>query len=619
VNILRTLFFHALACVSLLLAQPPRDPRHIENGFEIPDENYADQPYVVITGDGKWLCVMTTGAGKEGAPGQHIVSTISADHGRTWTPPIDIEPASGPEASWVMPLKVPYGRIYAFYNYNRDNVRLLVNTKSERLRKRVDTIGVYAFKYSDDNGRTWSKERYEIPMRKMRIDRENLDSGAILYFWGVGKPIVTPRYAIFGFAKVGKWDDPGGMVESQGCFLRSGNILTERDPRKLVWQLLPDGDEGLRAPKGAVSDEANLVALSDGSLYATYRTIDGYSCHAYSRDGGHTWTPPAYATYGPGGRPIKHNRVATFVRKFSNGKYLLWFHNHGGEQFHVKALNHYLGRNPSWLAGGIEKNGRLHWSEPEIVLYNDDPLVGSSYPDFIEEGGRYFITETQKTVARVHEVDPALLEGLWSQHQNRSVAQRGLVLDLAGERVKAGAAAAMPKLASLAGRGGFTVDFWIKLKELTAGQSILDTRDASGKGIALVTSDRSTIKLVLNDGSAAYEWDSDAGTHPGTLKVNAWQHVAVIVDAGPRIVSFVVDGVFNDGGALRDYGWGRFPKEMGDVNGAEARVAGKLFGQLSRLRVYNRYLRTAEVVGNWRAGTVRGRDKVERRAESRLR
>lgn len=94
VNITRTLFLLVLTCGALLPAQPPRDPRHIENGFEIPDENYAGQPYVVTAGDGKWLCVMTTGPGKEGAPGQHVVSPRSADHGRTWTPPTDIEPGS---------------------------------------------------------------------------------------------------------------------------------------------------------------------------------------------------------------------------------------------------------------------------------------------------------------------------------------------------------------------------------------------------------------------------------------------------------------------------------------------------------------------------------------------
>jgi len=587
---IRLLLFFAMP----LLAQTARDPRHIENGFEIPHEFYADQPYVVITNDGKWLCVLTTGSGKEGAPEQHVVSTISADHGRTWSPLTDIEPSNGPEASWVMPLKVPSGRVYVFYNYNRDNIRLLPHTKNPVFARRVDTMGVYAFKYSDDNGHTWSKDRYEIPMRKTRLDRDNPDGGSIMYFWGVGKPILTPLFAMFGFAKVGKWDSPGGMVESQGCFLRSDNILTERDPRKLVWQLLPDGDECLHGPKGPVNDEVNPAVLSDGSLYATYRTIDGYNGQAYSRDGGHTWTPPAYATYGPGGRLIKHNRAANFVRRFSNGNYLLWYHNHGGEQFHLKNMNHYLGRNPSWLSGGVEKDGHIYWSEPEIVLYNDDPAVGSSYPDFIEENGRYFITETQKTIARVHEVAPALLNALWTQHENRTVTRKGVVLDL---KPTPDSATPMPKLGA-----SFTIDFWIKVRELSAGQSILDTRDAKGKGIALLTSDRSTIKLVMNDGTRKFEWDSDSGTQTGTMKVNTWQHVAVIVDGGPRIVSFVVDGVFNDGGPLRDYGWGRFPKELGDINAGDAKLASKLYGEVARLRVYDRYLLTSEAVGNWRAG-----------------
>lgn len=571
------------------------DPRNVANGSVIPDEGYCDQPYIVITKDGKWLCVLTTGRGVEGEPGQHIVATISGDQGRTWSPLIDIEPANGPEASWVMPLLVPSGRVYVFYTYNKDNLRVLPNCNHEKMSHRVDTMGVYAFKYSDDNGRTWSRQRFEIPMRQMRIDRENNNRGAIMYFWGVGKPIVAGKSAVFGFAKVGKWGFPGGMVESQGCFLRSDNILTERDPRKLRWVLLPDGDEGLSAPKGPVSDEANLVSLSDGSLYATYRTIDGYNCHAYSRDGGHTWTPPAYATYTPGGRRIKHNRAANFVRKFSNGKFLLWFHNHGGEQFHAspRRINHYLGRNPSWICGGVEKNGLLHWSEPEIVLYNDDPAVGSSYPDFIEDGGRFYISETQKTVARIHEIDRTLLEGAWNQFENKTVAQRGLLLDLN----HAPAQFDMPRLG-----GSFSLDFWIRLRELTERQVILDTRGPNKKGMALLMTERASIQLVLNDGTREWNWESDYGTHPGTLRVNAWQHVAVIVDGGPGIVSFVVDGVFNDGGALRDYGWGRLPKGLGDCSGGAARLAPAIFGQLARLRVYGRYLRTSEAVGNWRAG-----------------
>ena len=73
------------------------DWRNVKNGWQIPREGYSDQPYVVVTRDGNWLCVLTTGRGVEGEPGQHIISTISTDQGRTWSTPIDIEPADAPE------------------------------------------------------------------------------------------------------------------------------------------------------------------------------------------------------------------------------------------------------------------------------------------------------------------------------------------------------------------------------------------------------------------------------------------------------------------------------------------------------------------------------------------
>ena len=201
------------------------DPRDIRTGHPIPDEGYCDQPYVVVTDDGHWLCVMTTGRGVEGEPGQHIVATRSADRGRTWSALVSIEPADGPEASWAMPLKVPGGRVYVFYTYNADNLRAVPAGNSEKINRRVDTLGKYCYKFSDDGGRTWSRERFEIPTRRTHIDRENNTLGELLFFWGVGKPITVGDSVIFGFAKVGKWGTPGAMVISRGAFLRSGNIL----------------------------------------------------------------------------------------------------------------------------------------------------------------------------------------------------------------------------------------------------------------------------------------------------------------------------------------------------------------------------------------------------------
>ncbi len=94
------------------------DPRHISNGRIIPDESYADQPYIVKTDDGAWLCAMTTGPGKEGAQGQHVISMRSTDQGDTWTDRADVEPAGGPEASYAVLLKIPSGRVFVFYNHN---------------------------------------------------------------------------------------------------------------------------------------------------------------------------------------------------------------------------------------------------------------------------------------------------------------------------------------------------------------------------------------------------------------------------------------------------------------------------------------------------------------------
>ncbi len=576
----------------LLKEKEQMDRRNIITGNEIPKEGYCDQPYVVFTRDGDWLCVLTTGPGLEGDARQHVVSTVSKDQGKTWSPLVDIEPNGPPEASWVMPLTVPSGRIYAFYVHNSDNLREVPSPAGPPI-KRVDTLGHLVFKYSDDDGQSWSDERYDIPLRTTEIDRNNATGGEVLFFWGVGKPKIHEQEGAvyFGVAKVGNFVPNGFMDPSEGIFLKSDNILTESDPAKIRWEMLPDGDVGLRAPCGPIADEHNLVPLNDGSLYCTYRTIDGFLCHAYSRDGGHAWDGPQHATYAPGGRKIKHPRAANFVWKASNGKYLLWYHNHGGK--------YYMDRNPAWLCGGVERDGHIYWSQPEIVLYDDNPATRMSYPDFIEQDGRYWITETQKTIARSHEIDPDLLNGLWNQAENRAVATEGLALDLASEQCEPGATAAMPSLRSLAEGGGFTVDLWITPDDLSREQVIFDTRNRYGRGITLALRPEGTLRIILGDRFIEHWWDSD----PGLLQPGKTHHVAVTVDGGPKIITFVVDGVLNDGGADRPKGWSRFPAEMGEVNGMpELTIDPGLTSALHRLRIYDRPLRTSEGVGNFQHG-----------------
>lgn len=568
-------------------AEPLPDWRNIRNGYEIPDEGYCDQPYVVIAQDGTWVCTMTTGPGEEGGPEQHVVSTFSTDQGRTWSPLNAIEPHGPPEASWVMPLILPSGRIYAFYVYNDQNLRS-IEASTEYARNRVDTLGAYVFRYSDDHGRTWSPERHTIPVRDFDIDRDNPYEGRVRFFWGVGKPVVAGDTVFMGLAKVAAFGQ-GFIERSEGFFLKSPNILHEPDPDKLIWETLPEGRVGLRAPDGPIAEEHNLTFLKDGTLYCTYRTTQGHPCHAYSRDAGKTWTPPAYMTYAPDGPRFKHPRAANFVRRFSNGKYLYWFHNHGGKD--------YNGRNPAWVCGGVEKDGAIHWTQPEILLYDPAPDTRMSYPDFIEQDGRYWVTETQKSIARVHEIPAAFLEKLWNQFDLHEAASEGVLAFVPGQFLTPGALTPLPRYCMLRVGGGLSIEYAFTWDSPSADTRLLSLNGRNGASLTLGLRSNA-ISLEINDGERTEEYRSRAAILPAS----GWCHVVVTLDRAANIATFVVNGLLDDGGTEKLQGWLRMNPSLKDCDfGRHFTLAKTAPISPKLLRIYERALMTSEAVGNYRA------------------
>jgi Concanavalin A-like lectin/glucanases superfamily len=181
------------------------------------------------------------------------------------------------------------------------------------------------------------------------------------------------------------------------------------------------------------------------------------------------------------------------------------------------------------------------------------------------------------------------------------------VLDLPGNKPMP-REVAMPKLpafhardnkrADLGGkdlRAGFSFDFWLQLDSLTAGQILLDNRDNQGKGILVATTETGTIQITLNDGRQESSWDCDRGLiKPGRL-----HHVVITADGGPKIITFVMDGLLCDGGDQRQFGWGRFSPTLLTPKGSPTL---KIAPGIRSLHVYNRPLRTSEAVGNFRAG-----------------
>lgn len=618
----------------------PGDRRHIEAGLVIPAESYCDQPYTVVNADGSWTCVMTTGPGREGERGQHVVALISADRGRRWDGPYDIEPSEGPEASWAMPLLVPgTGRIYAFYTFNAEN-RREVKTIDGGVFTRVDSLGVYAYRYSDDRGRTWSRKRYEIPMRLFACDRENAYGGRVLFFWGVGKPFIHDGAAWVCACKVGGFG-PGFFTANEGVLFRSPNLPSESDPARHRWDTLPEGETGVRPPAGGgpIAGEFNVTPMNDGSLYGTFRTIAGWSGHAYSRDGGRRWEVE-WMTCTPGGRRVKNPRCANFVRRLDGGRYIYWFSFHGGEVLGRAAAADpaagYANRNPVWLCAGEERDGRIHWSQPEIILYDDKIGNRMSYPDFIEDDGRLYFTETQKETARVHELDPRILEALLGQGKTRRTVSEGLLLDLGADACAAGSEVAMPALpplhdpaparlnpatgaatpgagAAREARGGFSLELWLRFADLAPWQVLFDSRDEEGGGLLVQLTDRGTVRLQV----AGRAWDSPGSrtgngllesaceSDAGLLRAGARHQVLFIVDGGPRIMTVMVDGALCDGGRERQFGWSRFhPGLLLPATPGQARPAGGLRGRLERVRLYGRALLTSEGVANYLAGTT---------------
>lgn len=576
---------------------PPSDWRNIEHvPAVLPHENYICQEYVVLAKNGDWVTIITTGPGAEAEDGQHLIVTISSDQGKTWSRPIDLEPGGhAPSASWALPYVTAFGRIYAFYNYNGDRI----TTLDGKLLRNNSELGWFCFKFSDDHGRTWS-DRHRLPMRHTAVDYFNPWDGEVQLFWGVSKPITVRNSMYFSFTKMAIHPQEMG----EGWLYKSDNINTEHDPGKLHWELLPEGEFGIAETSlGITQEEHNIVSLSDGSLYCIYRTSEGFPGHCYSHDGGRSWTKPEFATYADG-RVIKNPRACARMFTCSNGKYLLWYHNN--------SMRNYPGyRNPAWLSGGVEKDGRIQWSEPEIVLYGVDSIVPNekdwrkftrlSYPDLVEQGGKYWVVEGQgmgPNFGRVHPIDASLLEGLWSQGTGGKVAKRGLVLDI--KKVAASRTVSFPALPSLA-EGSFTIDMWVAAQEWTPQQVLLDSRDSTGKGVWVSVTAKRTLQVSISDGKLTQGWDTD----PGVVRTGRPQHVVFAVDGGPKIITCIVNGKLCDGGRYRPLGWFWFDPKLENVNGSDRlRLLPDGKATLASLRVYERYLTTSEAISNYHAEAI---------------
>ena len=200
-----------------------------------------------------------------------------------------------------------------------------------------------------------------------------------------------------------------------------------------------------------------------------------------------------------------------------------------------------------------------------------------SYPDLVEDGGRFFFTETEKRIARSHEVPAAFLEKLWASLDGDVTPEAEVVFAATG----AGEYASV-RLPDLAAGFGFSIEFSLASPEPGV---LFDSRGRDGRGMVVEYTRDKRISLRVND--SRQEWTAVSETVPGLSRA------VIAVDGGPGVVSFVADGVFLDGGEEMEFGWRRFnPATRICCNDAPWRIGEKI----AEFRIRNSALLTCEAV-----------------------
>jgi len=373
-----------------------------EEGRDAENQHFLVVP--TLTGD---FLAFWTQASWEASADQRVVVSRSADRGESWSNPREIDGPSeeDPEgtglASWGFPFVPPEEeRIYCFYNKN-------VGTGDVR---GADT-GRLHFRYSDDDGRTWSEETPDLPLGGAALDHPDPEVPPTWITYQ--KPVVTPGGAVLaGFTR---WASNAYHPtsknaferESEIWFLRFENLLAAPDPEELRVTTWPEGRHGLRVPHPgdpeiSVAQEPAIQPLSDGRLICLMRTLKGMIYYSLSVDDGKSWSKPRILRYGREGEPLLNPIAPCPIYRLEDGRFLLFFYNNDGRANGGWGPGDYKrNRTPLYYSLGREKEGAgqpLEFDFPRYLLGSDGVSVGpmgrtevATYPSFFEyEGEAYF-------------------------------------------------------------------------------------------------------------------------------------------------------------------------------------------------------------------------------------
>jgi hypothetical protein len=332
----------------------PKQPRDVgKRDRSKPGDTYNDHFQVIGNPSNGLLYAFWTQASKECDCDQHIAFSKSSDKGVTWTPPVAIAGSPNKKtptliASWQQPMLAKSGRLYCLWN--------------QQTTSRGPHCGMMFGTFSDDDGETWSAPKL-VPFTQ-RMDADAADDHIPPCWCNWQRPLRLGEGGKFlvGCSRHGKapYDARGGCKVE---FWQFENIDENPPVAEIRLSYFATNREALDAAKiegnsfvpreGPAVEEAAIVKLPDGRLFALMRSSIGHPVWSQSRDCGRTWSAAKPLLDRDGGTAFLHPRSPCPLYDWkgteaASGTYFALIHN----TFDFKSNTAYQPRGQLFLIAG---------------------------------------------------------------------------------------------------------------------------------------------------------------------------------------------------------------------------------------------------------------------------
>ncbi len=285
----------------------------------------------------------------EAAEDEHVAYSQSGDGGKTWTDPVIIAGSATrldpkPVAAWQQPMITRSGRLYCLWN------------QETTVKKHL--CGLMYGRYSDDGGKTWSAVGIVPFPRRFNADPADPSIPPTWCMWQrplrLGKDgsyiAGCSRYGTDGISRVEFWryDNIDNDPEIKDIRISFFNTDADSfDASKVENDIEYSSRDGQRV------EEACIVGLPDGRLFAVMRTTIGHPIWSVSSDDGETWSRPEILRTEDGGEAILQPCSPCPIYDYAgpearSGKYFLLVHN----TFDFNGLTAYQNRGPLYKFDG---------------------------------------------------------------------------------------------------------------------------------------------------------------------------------------------------------------------------------------------------------------------------